>query len=279
MINDENPEKMPILKFEKQGDEINEALVFIHGWPDDQSLWDKEFERFSKSYCCVRTTLPNCGEQLDRRWGVDFPELVELISQTITQALPNHQKIIIVGHDWGAYLAYHFEHIYPERVKKMITMDVGGHFKTSSYGHALMMMSYQWWLVAAWLIGMLLPFIGNWMTRALSQYARAPRGTDVHCRMNYFYFYLWRAIFFPKKYRSSLLGCYQPRCPILYFYGKNKPYQFHSIKWEKLLAESQDSEVVAVPHAGHWLMRDQHETVAAKMEQWLGRDYLPAEGR
>ncbi len=260
-----------LLTYEKQGDERNEALVFVHGWPDDQSLWDKEFNRFAKTHCCIRLTLPNCGEQLDRRWGVDFPELVALMSRTIAQALPAHRRIIMVGHDWGAYLAYLFERTYPERIEKMVTMDVGGHFKPSSFGHALMILSYQWWLVGAWFIGKLLPFVGNWMTCALSLYARAPRGAAVHSRMNYFYFYMWRAIMFSKKYRSSLIGRYRPGCPILYFYGKRKPYNFHSQKWEMILANSPGSEVVAVPKAGHWLMLDQHEFVAAKMEQWLRR--------
>ncbi len=258
-----------ILQFEIQGKKTSQALVMIHGWPDDQSLWEKEFERFSNTHCCVRITLPNCGEKLDRRRGADFPELVELISRTIKQALPDHQKIIIAGHDWGAYLAYLFERTYPERIAKMVTMDVGGHFKPGSPGHALMFVGYQWWLVAAWLIGPLLPFLGDWMTRALSKYARAPRGADVYYRMNYFYFYLWRALFFPKRYRSSLVGRYRPGCPILYFYGENKLFHFHSTKWEKIVAESRGSEVVAVPGAGHWLMLDNHEFVASKMEQWL----------
>jgi pimeloyl-ACP methyl ester carboxylesterase len=264
------PDSEPVLKFEKRGDERNAAVVFLHGWPDDQSLWDRMFERLSTSSCCVRITLPNCGDRLDRKWGVDFPELVELISLTITQALPNHQTVILVGHDWGAYLAYLFECRYPERVKKMVTMDVGGHFTPASPVHALIMVSYQWWLVAAWAVGMVLPFLGNGMTRALSRYARAPRGAEAHCRMNYFYFYLWRAIIFPKKYRASLIGRYRPGCPILYFYGKNKPYPFHSPEWERLVTDTPQSEVVAVPNAGHWLMCDQHETVTAKIEQWLG---------
>jgi pimeloyl-ACP methyl ester carboxylesterase len=258
-----------MLKFERRGNEANDALVFIHGWPDDQSLWDREFERFSKNHHCVRITLPNCGETLDLRWGADFPVLVELISETIAQALPGHEKVILVGHDWGAYLAYLYESTCPERVKKMITMDVGGHFKPGSAGHAMMIVSYQWWLIAAWLVGMVFPFAGNWMTRWLSRYARAPRGADVYSRMNYFYFYLWRAIFFPKKYHASLLGHYRPACPILYFYGENKPFQFHSSRWESILTGQPGSEIVAVPHAGHWLMRDQHEAVAARIEQWL----------
>ncbi len=270
MISHENCVMKDLLKFEKQGDERNDAMVFVHGWPDDQSLWEKEFYRFSKTHCCVRITLPNCGDQLDRRWGVDFPDLIELISQTIAQALPDHHRIIVVGHDWGAYLAYLFERTYPERIEKMITMDVGGHFKPSSFGHLLMMLSYQWWLVAAWFIGKILPFMGNGMTRALSRYARAPRGANVHSRMNYLYFYMWRALTLSKKYRSSLIKRYRPGCPILYFYGKSKPYNFHSFKWETILTNSPGSEVVAVPNAGHWLMLDQHEFVASRMERWLG---------
>ncbi|MGD8803344.1 MAG: alpha/beta hydrolase [Gammaproteobacteria bacterium] len=270
MVHGKNdPEANSILTFERRGNDANDALVFIHGWPDDQSLWDREFERLSRTHYCVRVTLPNCGKTHDLRWGADFPVLVELISQTVAQALPGHDKVILVGHDWGAYLAYLYERSYPERVMKMITMDVGGHFKPASAGHTVIMTSYQWWLIAAWLIGMIIPYAGNLMTRALTRYVHAPRGADVFSRMNYFYFYLWRAILFPEKFHASLLDRYRPACPILYFYGKNKPFHFHSLKWEKMLRDLPGSAIIAVPHAGHWLMRDQHEAVLARIEQWL----------
>lgn len=265
------PVKLKVLEFEKRGSGRNEAMVFIHGWPDDRSLWDREFEHFSRSRCCVRFTLPNCGTRLDLERGADFPELVELISRTIAQALPDHRQVILVGHDWGAYLAYLYERSYPERVSRMVTMDVGGHFRVDSLAHGLMIAGYQWWLTAAWLTGMVLPFAGNWMTRVFARYAGAPRGGAVHSRMNYFYFYLWRAILCPKKYGSSLPGRYRPRCPVLYFYAVNKPFQFHSARWEKLVSASPGSKLVAVTDAGHWLMRDQHERVAGDMERWLGQ--------
>ena len=40
----------------KNADEI---LFFIHGFPDNHTLWDKQIQYFKSEYLCITITLPN----------------------------------------------------------------------------------------------------------------------------------------------------------------------------------------------------------------------------
>ena len=74
--------------------------------------------------------------------------------------------VILVTHDWGAYIGYLYEKKYPARVKTMIAMDVGGHFQPATIRDGAMFVGYQWTLVTLWLVGGLVPPLGTWLTHS-----------------------------------------------------------------------------------------------------------------
>jgi len=262
------------LKYVIDGDNHDQVMFFVHGWPDDATLWEKQIEHFSKKYACVRVTLPNCAKELDRKEGFDFLELVTLLKDCIEEVTQNknEKKVILVGHDWGAYLSYMLENKHPNLVKKMIMLDVGAHFSPSSIGHKFFILSYQWWLICAWLSGKVLPMVGNFMTNLFAQRAHAPRAGKVNSEMNYFYFYIWRSLLLP-QYRQRILGKYTPQCPLLYIYGGNKKYHFHSEKWAQFLKKSSQHEIKCIPDADHWLMIRNPERTNQLMVDWLSTDW------
>ena len=245
-------------------------LFFIHGWPDSADLWKEELTHFRGHFHCIAVNLPGFAERDPSRWGHDFPEIVERIAETIRHYAGQtpEKKVILVGHDWGAYLSYLVEQKHPELVKAMITLDVGGHFKAGKLKGTLFILGYQWWLIAAYFIGHVIPFIGDEMTRLFSRIARTPRRNDVDHGMNYLYFYFWRGRL--KKYQSSILLRYRPAHPVLYIYGGKKICQFHSPKWETIVKETPGGRVDCLPECGHWFLKEQPEKVHAMMDGWLG---------
>jgi pimeloyl-ACP methyl ester carboxylesterase len=54
------------------------TVVFIHGWPDDASLWRNQIPVLGGTYRCVLVTLPNYGRRSTRIGGFDFPELISI---------------------------------------------------------------------------------------------------------------------------------------------------------------------------------------------------------
>jgi len=202
----------PVCEFTIEGKPDGPTLVFIHGWPDNASLWRKQVEALSGNFRCVLVTLPNFGVEAVQAGGFDFPALVGQLAATIKQVQPDG-KVSLVTHDWGAYIGYLLEKTHPEMIVKMAALDIGGHIEPAGLKSALMIMGYQWSLIACWLVGGLIPPLGGLMSRGVGKVIRVPARQRAHIRSryNYPYFYLWRGMLLPWK-RTSLCPGSVPAC-------------------------------------------------------------------
>lgn len=235
-------------------------------------MWRKQVEALRENFRCVLVTLPNFGEKAVKAGGYDFPELVKMAAATIRQVQPRG-KVSLITHDWGAYLGYLLEKKHPEMFFKMAALDVGGHIKPTDLKSSLMIMGYQWTLIGAWLIGGLVPPLGNLLSKGVGRVIGVPKRQRARqrSRFNYLYFYLWRAMLLPWK-RANLLGRYRPTCPVFFLYGERKPMMFHSAKWLQIVADSGGGSL-GIPGAGHWLMETHADEVNGLLEEWF-RDLL-----
>ena len=241
------------------------TLVLLHGWPDDGRLWQGLGTRLvAAGYRCIYVTLPAFPTS-EHASGCDFPELARSLRATLVHLQVD--RVTLIGHDWGAFLAYIYEAAYPDTVVRLVTLDVGGHFRPSGPRHLLFVVSYQWWLVGAWLIAKLIPRLGNAMTRACARLAGAPRPDEVEARANYLYAYMWRALLVPGA--RPALRRYRPAHPLLYLFGNSKRFMFHSKRWLDIVEAADDSQVVPVEDAKHWLMLDQPGVVGDTIQRWL----------
>ncbi len=203
----------PVCEFSIEGKPDGPTLVFIHGWPDNASLWRRQVEAMGKHFRCILVTLPNFGEKPVKAGGFDFPELLGRLAATIREIQPEG-TVGLVTHDWGSYAGYLLEKAHPELFVKMAALDIGGHLVPADARSALMIIGYQWALIASWLVGGLIPPLGATMTRGVAKVIRVParqRG-NIRSRYNYPYFYFWRNTLLPWK-RASLLNRYRPQLP------------------------------------------------------------------
>jgi pimeloyl-ACP methyl ester carboxylesterase len=216
----------------------------------------------------VLITLPNFGEGAVGAGGFDFPVLVEMLAATIRQVQPEG-KVFLVTHDWGAYLGYLLEKTHTGLIGKMVALDIGGHIEPAGLKSSLMIVGYQWSLVACWLVGGAFPPLGKLMSQGVGKVIRVParQRASIRSRYNYPYFYLWRGMLLPWK-RRSLLGSYRPNCPVLYLFGKRKPLMFHSPRWLQIVADS-GGRAEGVSGAGHWLMETHADIVNQKVIEFL----------
>jgi pimeloyl-ACP methyl ester carboxylesterase len=252
-----------------EGNPDGPTVVFIHGWPDDASLWRRQIDAMKTDFRCVVLTLPNFGETHEKAGGHDFPELVERIAATIREVRPEG-RVSLVTHDWGAYLGYLLEQSHPELIECMAALDIGGHLRPTDWKTRLMIIGYQWPLILSWWVGGLLPALGRLMTRAVGNRVHVPERQleQIHSRYNYLYFYLWRAMLLP-WHRKSLLRNYRPRCPVLYLFGERKPLMFHSERWLDIVSES-GGRSRGIEGAGHWLMESHADEVNRDLLDWFG---------
>lgn len=268
----QNPKSYTIATF-RTGNPHNPILFFIHGWPDSHRLWNQLIEGLNDQYYCVSIDLPGFNGQPAPRWEVDIAPLVDRIAEEIAKILKDsgQEKVCLVGHDWGALLTYLIARDYPHLISKMVTLDVGAHLAPVSKGHALFLVSYQLWLAFVWMLGKVVPPLGNFLTRWFARTAKAPETENLSSDTNYLYFYFWRAKFFP-KYSRNLPANYKLEHPILFLYGKDKIYPFHSKKWERMVNEMKGSKVVGIEHSDHWITVRQPSEVLAQIREWLKQD-------
>ena len=173
-----------------EGREGGDTLVFVHGWPDNPTLWRNQVEALGEHYRCVLVTLPNFGEESVKAGGYDFPELTKQLAATIQEVQPEG-KVGLVTHDWGAYLGYLLEQAEPELVASMAALDVGGDIQPKGLLEPLMILSYQWALIWCWLVGGIIPPLGDLLTRGVAKVVDVParQRADIRSRYNYVYYY------------------------------------------------------------------------------------------
>lgn len=246
-----------------EGPNDGETLFFVHGWPDDSRIWDGIVDSVRDRYRCVRVELPSYSGAEYRRWGVSQDAMVEAMADCIRRVSPGKPVTLIV-HDWGAHWGYWLHHHHPELVERIVGLDISPDVKPNLY-EVSVIIGYQWWLVAAFVIG---GPLGDWMTRFMAGLLGAPRPREqIFARMNYPYLYAWRDIVTGRAGR--LFRDYFPELPILYVYGARKPGQFHTRAWLERVRALPHGAVVALPNANHWVTED--PTLAATVREWLDR--------
>ena len=123
MIDDKTFE-VEVLKAQKNSDDKC-PIVILHGFPDKAHSWFKIGEHFqSLGHDVIIPTLrgyyPSYSPEEIDLYDLDF------LASDIAGILQNLkvEKVILIGHDWGGMLAWHFTHLNPSRVIKIVTISV-----------------------------------------------------------------------------------------------------------------------------------------------------------
>lgn len=242
-----------------EGPEDAETLFFLQGWPDDATLWDASVAALSSRYRCVRTTMPNFDGQRTAPWGYSNDEIVRALAELL-ERVSNARPVTMIQHDWGCFWGYRVYGQHPHLIGRIVALDIGGHVEPSA-GAMLGVVAYQWWLIGAFLLG---GPIGDWMTRSLASAMNAPlAGPQVHAGMNYPYRNAWWDLARGRG-RAEGLSMW-PEVPILFVYGKKKPFPFHSERWTEWV-EGRGGKVVGLD-CDHWVSRD--TAFQGILDEWL----------
>jgi len=157
-------------------------------------------------------------------------------------------------------------------VSAIIGVDIGdaqskATARSRSVGQKMMVSGYQSTLALAWAIG---GPVGNLMTRGMVSALGAPSPKEyISSGMNFPYYILTAGA--SGSYNS--LVPFVPKVPMLFIYGTNKPFMFHSPQWTENLAAKEGCKVVAL-ETDHWPMLRQPERFNDIVMSWLDK---PAE--
>lgn len=249
------------------------AVVMIHGWPDTYRLWDGAaahlLAQFPGQLRCVRFTLPGFDLAKPPR-PMNVQQLVDSFAAIVDAVSPG-RPVTLMLHDWGCVFGYEYLAQHPQRVARLVGVDIGD-YNSGALGRALsikqklMVVGYQWWLALAWKLGPVSSALANRMSRFM---ARGMRWRNdpllLGWQMNYPYWVQWTGG------HARKLARVEPQCPMLYLYGRRKPFQFQSPQWLEKMAAKPGCAVQAFD-TGHWVMVQQPEAFNACVAGWFEKD-------
>jgi cis-3-alkyl-4-acyloxetan-2-one decarboxylase len=212
------------VQLEGQGDAV---VLLLHGWPDTLALWDDTVAALSAGHRCARLTLPGFDATRGRR-ALALDAMTAHLAAVVDAISPG-APVTLVMHDWGAIYGYQYALAHPQRVARVVAVDIGdtgsGEFLRSLPLKAkLGIAGYQLWLALAYL-------------------AQWSGGFKAMQRV-------------------------KPAWPLLFVYGQRKPFMFHAPAWAERVAATPGNAVHGL-RAGHWVMRDQPEAFHALVRAWL----------
>ena len=250
----------PHFHYVERGNKKGPTIVFLHGWPDTDRIFAKQYEAMEKTYRLVSFQLPFYAKLDSHKWprysGFSFDELSEMFATGVQLAMCDQASVseslrakpVLICHDWGAVISYHTLSKYPDLFSKVVALDIGQHVGHLGVKAKLMVVWYQWTLIWAFLLP---SFIGTFLTRMVATLFKAPADRSlIHGRMGYLYVRMWMGLL-SGSLPPSLKFFQPPKIPILYMYGAKKPFFFHSKKWIEHVQKQPGSAVM--PFASdHW---------------------------
>jgi len=101
-------------------------VLLLHGFPDSHRLWRNQVPALvDLGYRTIAPDLRGFGDS-DKPEGVDAYNILNPLEDLC--GLLDHLSVEtahVVGHDWGAGLAWAFASLYPDRVKSLTAISVG----------------------------------------------------------------------------------------------------------------------------------------------------------
>jgi pimeloyl-ACP methyl ester carboxylesterase len=98
-------------------------MLFLHGAPDSGALYTNQLAEFSRDHLVVAPNLRGFPPS-DQPQAVDAYAMPKLLGDV--HALLRHfgrERCILVGNDWGGYIAWVFASAYPGRVERLIVLN------------------------------------------------------------------------------------------------------------------------------------------------------------
>jgi pimeloyl-ACP methyl ester carboxylesterase len=247
-----------------------QTMLFVHGWPDTDAVFARQYAAFAATHRLVTLSLPGyiAGGDTLPFMGLTEKATLELLRAAIADAMQGRAgepKPIVVAHDWGAHYVFWLDKVYPGTFAKIVGLDVGGHASTQLSGKAMcIILAYHWTNINMWFMPRVL---GTAVTRGVARLLGKPDGTgEVHSGMNYPYVSVWRTIF-----AGALpVGWQDPSAPVLFLYGSDRFCDIFSERWVQYLEATPGCGIAEIP-GNHWFFT--YEKSGARVNDLI-RDFL-----
>jgi pimeloyl-ACP methyl ester carboxylesterase len=143
-------------------------MILLHGFPEFWYGWKQQIDALAEAGFCVWVPDQRGYNLSDKPTGIDAYGLDRLVADVIGLLdAAGRQKAVIVGHDWGAAVAWWTAVSYPERVERLVVLNVPHPIAMKRYASRNVGQMLRSWYIGffqlPWLPETVSRF-GNWTT-------------------------------------------------------------------------------------------------------------------
>ncbi len=100
-------------------------VILLHGFPEFWYGWKQQIDVLAEAGFCVWAPDQRGYNLSDKPTGIEAYGIDTLVADVVGLIdAAGQQKAVIVGHDWGAAVAWWTAVSYPERVERLVVMNV-----------------------------------------------------------------------------------------------------------------------------------------------------------
>ena len=97
------------------------AVVLLHGFLENQSMWDAFVPEFSKKYRVITIDLLGHGQTECLGYVHSMEDQADMVHHVLHEL--KIRKAILVGHSMGGYVALAFAELYPDTMKGLVLLN------------------------------------------------------------------------------------------------------------------------------------------------------------
>lgn len=260
------------LDVHQAGPASGELVILLHGFPEHGMAWEAQIEFLASQGYRVWAPDQRGYAGSDKPQGaMDYQTHILALDIIGLADAAGAESFHLVGHDWGAAVAWILASNHAQRLKKLVILNVP---HPTAFLQCLKsdfrQVKRSWYMFA-----FLLPKFPEWLLRRKNyRYMRnaivktAVHGTFSQDQINH-YLRLWsqpQAISsMVNWYRAGLRKPSQPRLakvpvPVRIIWGRKDPFLLEDLA-ELSLSYCEDGEVTYLDQAGHWLAHEAADTV------------------
>jgi pimeloyl-ACP methyl ester carboxylesterase len=98
------------------------VIVLLHGWPESWYAWAEIMPALARDHTVLAVDLPGLGDSQGAPPSYDKKTLARFVHGLIADTL-GYRRVDLVGHDFGAAVAFAYAGFYPQSAASLTVMD------------------------------------------------------------------------------------------------------------------------------------------------------------